>query len=84
MNKIEFAKATTTFVVGLGTSKIVHQIIRNNTNPENVIDTVTMFAGSVAIGSLVADATRAHTDAKIDEMVTWYNATFKKTSNVTV
>lgn len=73
MNKIDLAKKVVSTIVGMGTTKIVHQTIKNNTNPENVADTVTIAVASVAIGSMVVDATRAYTDQKIDEAVAWWN-----------
>lgn len=78
MTKLEIAKSVTSFVVGAGTSKIITQIIKNNTQPENVTDTVTMTAGAVVLGMMVADVTRKYTDAKIDAAADWWNANVKK------
>lgn len=71
MNTVQIAKAATKFIVGAGTSKIVHTIIKNNVDPQNTYDTVTVFAGSLVIGSMAANATQEYTDAKIDKFVAW-------------
>lgn len=68
MNKIEIVKKVTTIVVGLGASKISATIIKNNVATENVIDKVTVTAGSVVIGMMVSDVTKKYTSDKIDEL----------------
>lgn len=78
MTKTDIAKNIINFVVGAGTTKIVHQTIKNNTNPETVTDQVTIGAGSVVLGAMAADASKSYTDAKIDEMVSWWNTNVKK------
>lgn len=80
MNKIEITKKVVSLVVGLGTTKIVNDIVENNTNTERVTDKVAVKAGSVVIGSMVADKTSEYTDTKIDEMAAWWreNVTNRK------
>lgn len=78
MTKLDLAKGVTSFVVGAGTSKIITQIIKNNTSPENVADTVTMTTGAVVLGMMVADVSRRYTDAKIDEFAHWWQTNIKK------
>ncbi|WNM72438.1 hypothetical protein SEA_MOSSY_59 [Gordonia phage Mossy] len=68
MLNLNTVKLVTSTIVGLGTSKIVSTIIKNNVNPETVVDTVTITAGSFVIGSMVADAAKAHTDKMIDQV----------------
>ena len=65
--KLAVAKTVARLIVMSGTSKIVHDTIKNNTDPEGLIDTVRFAAGSLALGGLVADAVGEHTDKKIDE-----------------
>ena len=77
MTKLELTKAVTSFVVTSGTTKIVNGIIRNNTDPEKVTDTVSIAAASVVIGMMVGDATKKYTDEKIDEFAAWYNKNVK-------
>lgn len=73
MSKLSIVKGAINIVVGLGTSKIVADIIRNNTNPTTVVDKVSTVSAAFVIGSMVGDATKEYTDAKIDEIVAWWN-----------
>ncbi len=75
MTKLVIAKRVVTAIVGLGTSKIISDIIESNTEEhDKVTDKVAMKAAAFTLGSMVADATRTYTDAKIDELVAAYNA----------
>lgn len=74
MNALEIAKNAASMIVGIGTSKIVHSIINNNVDPETAVDTITVAAGSLVIGSMAADATKKHLDDKIESAVTWYHS----------
>lgn len=78
MTKLEITKTAVSFVVGAGTSKIVVSIIKNNTQPENLTDTVTMTAGAIVLGTMVADVTKKYTDTKIDEIADWWTKNIKK------
>lgn len=69
MNKIAIAKATARIVVGLGTTTVTNSIIRNNVSPSNMIEQISTAVASVVIGSMASEATKSHTDAKIDEFV---------------
>lgn len=78
MKALEIAKYAASTVVGVGTSKIVHSIIDNNTEAEGAVDTVTIAAGSIVIGSMAADATKKYLDEKIDAAVAWYHSIKEK------
>lgn len=78
MKALEIAKFAASAVVGAGTSKIVHSIIDNNTEAEGAVDTVTIAAGSIVIGSMAADATKKYLDEKIDAAVAWYHSIKEK------
>lgn len=78
MKALEITKFAASAVVGAGTSKIVHSIIDNNTEAEGAVDTVTIAAGSLVIGSMAADATKKYLDEKIDAAVAWYHSIKEK------
>ena len=78
MSKIELAKKAATFVVGGSVSFTVANALRNNTNPTNTVQKLEVAVGSVAVGMMVAKKAEAFTEAQIDELVTWWNDTFKK------
>lgn len=72
MSKIEIAKSAVGLTTGMGVTHIVAAIVKNNTEPENAVQTVTLFAGRIALGMVVADIVRQHTDAKIDALAEWW------------
>lgn len=74
MITIDTVKFVATTIVGVGTSKIVGSIIKNNVDPQNAVDVVTVTAGSFVIGAIAADATRKYTDQAIDNAVEKYNS----------
>lgn len=69
MLAIKALKIVTSSIVGVGTSKIVKTIITNNVEPETIVDVVTIRAGSIVIGAMVADATKQYTNDTIDKIV---------------
>jgi hypothetical protein len=79
-NKLAIAKLVVNFAAGAGVSKVVNDIIRNNTTVETTNDTFKVWAGSVVIGSMAADAGSRHVNAKIDAVADWFEA--RKTAEV--
>lgn len=65
LNTIKLVAST---IVGVGTGKIVGTIIRNNVQPETIVDTITIYAGGMVIGGMVADAAKTYTDNTIDQI----------------
>lgn len=70
--KIEFVKGAVGFVAGLGVSQIVNGIVSSTTPTDTQYQKATVAAGRLAIGMLVNDLVRQHTDAKIDAAVAWW------------
>lgn len=68
-NFLQGFKLATTTLVGIGTAKITKAIIANNIEPETDLDTITVNAGSIVLGMMVADASKKYTDNLIDETV---------------
>ena len=69
MNKINIAKKAVTILVGMGTTKISSDIIRNNVETETFLTKVPVFVTSIVIGMMASDATKEYTSTKIDELV---------------
>lgn len=65
-------------VVGIGTGKIVGQIIKNNITPETLRDKVTVTAASWAIGAMVGSATKKFTEKEFDTAVEQGTKLFNK------
>lgn len=79
MTKLALAKNAASLVVGLSTTRVVGQIIRNNVDdPESITDQVAIASASFAIGGVVADAAREYTDKTIDQVVEWWQKNVKK------
>lgn len=78
MTKLEITKFAVKFIVGSGTSTIVHAIIKNNVQPANITQQVTVVAASIALGAMVADVTTQYTYAQIDAIADWYYENVKK------
>ena len=72
MTKLDLTKTAVSIVTGMGATRIVSGIIRNNTNPKTLTDQVTIMAESFVLGSMIADISSRYTDAKIDEIVDWW------------
>lgn len=72
MKKIEILKKAVTTVVGIGTAKIVRDIIKNNVDTATTLNRVTVTAASAAIGGAVSELTKAYTDHQIDEIVAFF------------
>lgn len=70
MNKLEVTKKVASVIVGLGTSKVTSDIIRNNAQPRHLIDQISIFAASLVVGSMAAEKTQEHTGVMIDEVAT--------------
>jgi hypothetical protein len=73
MTKIDFLKKAVSFIVGAGTTKIVHDVIANNVNIDNTAQKISVGSASLVIGAIASDVTSSYTDAKIDEAVIWWN-----------
>jgi hypothetical protein len=73
MKAIAITKKIVTTIVGIGTTKIIHDMIENNVDTDNVYQKVTVGSASVAIGYAVSETTSNYTDRKIDEIVELWN-----------
>jgi hypothetical protein len=69
MKKIDILKKAVTTIVGIGTAKIIREVIKNNVDTESVASMVTVTAASAAIGGAVSEFTQKYTDTTIDEMI---------------
>jgi len=67
--KIVILKKAVTTIVGIGTAKIIREIISNNVDTETTASKVTVTAASAAIGGAVSEMTKQYTDHQIDQFV---------------
>ena len=80
MKTVNILKKAVTTVVGIGTAKIIREIITNNVETDHITSKVSVVAASVAIGGAVSEMTKQYTDHQIDEMVALFEK-FKNRSN---
>ena len=71
-NKFAIAKMAINFAAGAGVSKVVNDIIQNNTTVETTADAAKVWTGSIVIGSMAADAGSKHVSAKVDAIANWW------------
>lgn len=69
--KREVAKWIVRFVVGVGTHRIVGEVIDNNVAARSSIDAAFIGAGSVAIGYFASEILGNYTDEKVDKAIDW-------------
>jgi hypothetical protein len=67
MKKLEILKKAVSVIVGIGTAKIIHEIIKNNVDTDSTYSKVTVTAASTAIGGAVSELTQQYTDRMIDQ-----------------
>jgi hypothetical protein len=66
MPKLHYIKLAAQFVVGASVSKVINDVITNNTAPDTTLDQIEIAVGSTALGWMVSDIAKEWTDAKID------------------
>jgi hypothetical protein len=80
-DKLMLTKLAVQVISGIGVSKVVKDIIANNTTVETTADAVKVWTGSVVIGSMASDAVSNHVNAKIDQVANWFES--RKTTETT-
>lgn len=73
-NKLAIAKLVVNAAAGAGVSKVINDIIQNNTTVETTADAVKVWVGSGVIGMMAADAGSKHVNAKFDSVAAWFEA----------
>lgn len=72
MKSVAIAKKIVNTIVGIGTAKIVRDVIENNVDTDKAYEKVTVWTASTAIGYAVSEQTANYTDRKIDEIVDFF------------
>jgi len=68
MTKTELAKTIVTRVAGVSTTFCVANIIKNNTTPQNKLQSAEVWVGAFALGSIVSDRVETHVSDGIDKI----------------
>lgn len=74
-NKVFVAKLAIGAIVMLGVSKIVGDVIENNTNSDSALDRIKIKIGTLALGWMVADASARYVERGIDFVVEMWKET---------
>lgn len=72
MDTFTIVKAGVHVVSALGVSKVLGDIVRNNTTVVTPVDKVLVTAGSLVLGSMIGQQASKHVNEQIEQVVTWY------------
>lgn len=67
ITKLGVAKFIASGIVGLGTGKIVRDIIKENVTPKTLVDKVAIAAATWAIAGIATKQAKKHTDEWVDD-----------------
>lgn len=70
-DKIAVIRFAVHLVSSVGVSKVINDVIRNNTTIQTPTDAVRVWTGSIVIGSLIAEHASKHVNDKIDAVIAW-------------
>jgi vancomycin permeability regulator SanA len=79
-NALVITKLAINVVAAAGVSKVVNDIIVNNTNVATPIDAIKVATGSIVLGSLVANHASKHVNDRIDAAHAWYTSRKNETA----
>lgn len=68
-NKLDIAKTAIKVVASAGVTKVVKDIIDNNTDVETTTDDVKVWIGSAVISSMVTNAASNHIETQIGKLI---------------
>lgn len=68
---LDVTKFAAGWLVAAGAGRIVSAIIQNNVDAVRLSHKLEIFAAGVVIAGMTKDATKAYTDAKIDQLAAW-------------
>lgn len=59
-------------IASVGVSKVINDVIVNNTNVETTADALKVWTGSIVIGSIVAEHASKHVNNRMNDVAAWY------------
>ena len=80
MNKIAIAKTVSRLAMGSGAGLCIRTIIQSHVQPANLIQSIQITAGSIALGGIAAREAGKYSDELIDSAVDAFNS-FKNKTN---
>jgi hypothetical protein len=79
-NGLPVAKLAVHLVASLGVTKVINDIIKNNTNIATTADAVKVATGSLVLGSMIVEQASDHVNRQWNNVSEWYEN--RKTENV--
>lgn len=73
-----FIRLFTQLIASVGVSKVVNDIIKNNTDIVTTSDALKVWSGSIVIGSMIAEHASEHVNRRVSEVIAWRRS--RKTS----
>jgi len=58
-------------IASIGVSKVINDIITNNTNVVTTADAVKVMTGSIVLGSMIAEQASNHVNNRVDAVIAW-------------
>jgi hypothetical protein len=71
-NAIVITKLAAHLICAAGVSKVINDVITNNTTVMSSADAVRVATGSIVLGSLVAEHASKHVNNRIDAAAVWF------------
>jgi hypothetical protein len=68
---LPLAKLAVHLVASLGVSKVINDVVINNTNVATTTDAVKVAAGSIVIGSMIAEHASKHVNDRMNAVIAW-------------
>lgn len=72
-DSIKIVRIAAHLIAGAGVSKVVSDVVKNNTTAKNSLDQIRILVGGTVLSTMVVDLAHRHVDNKIDAAVAWYN-----------
>lgn len=72
MSTLTIVKAGIHIVSAFGVTKVLSDIVRNNTSVVTTTDKVLVQAGSLVLGSMIGQQAAKHVSEQIDTVVEWH------------
>jgi hypothetical protein len=70
-DKLPVARLAIHILASVGVSKVINDVIVNNTNIQTTADAVKVWTGSIVIGSMIAEQASKHVNERVNAVVAW-------------
>jgi hypothetical protein len=81
MHSFTIVKAGVHLVSALGVTKVMGDIVKNNTTIVTGMDKLLVTAGSLVLGSMVVERASEHVQEQIDSVIMWHANRGSDTTN---